>query len=336
MRVLLAMSLAALLQPAAWAADDLSFGYVTNPGPGEQPALIISTTKPIETLVVEITAGGQTFSFEKHAVAPGKDLRLPWKRDESVTEAVALVRADFVDGHVEQFEVPVQYEYAVKLEVDLSKAKADVAARTLTVRTTAAVDSADITAYGAGKAVLDQSTVPLSGGPGEVVVPWVGDPSDVVLLDITLRRGNSWTGFTYSPWFLDIPHDDVLFESDKADILAPEIPKLEATLAQLNDVIDKYGSVVPVKLYVAGCTDTVGNTAHNQDLSKRRAKAIASWLRAHGFDKPIYYYGMGESFLAVPTGDEVDEGRNRRAVYLVGANPPPAGSGVPQVSWIPL
>ena len=336
MRLLLAALLTSLSAQAAWAGDDLSFGYVTNPGPGEQPALIISTTNLIDVLVVEVSAGGQTYAFEKHAVQPGKDLKLPWKRDESVTEAVAVVRADFHDGHVEQYEVPVQYEYAVKLEVDLSKAHADVAARTITVRTTAAVDAADITAYGAGKAVLDQRTVPLTGGPGEVEVPWVGDPADVVLLDITLHRGNSWTGFTYSPWFLDIPHEDVLFESDKADILSSETAKLEATLSQLKDVIDKYGSVVPVKLYIAGCTDTVGNNAHNQDLSKRRARAIAAWLRAHGYDKPIYYYGFGESFLAVPIGDEVDEGRNRRAVYLVGANPPPAGSGVPPAAWTPL
>lgn len=336
MRTGFAAVLVGLLASVGWAGDDLSFGYVTNPGPGEQPALIVSTTKTIETLVVQVSAGGQIYDFEKHNVPAGKDLKLPWKRDESVTEAVAVVRADFADGHVEQFEVPIQYEYALKLEVDLSKARADVAARTLTVRTTAPVDSADLTAYGAGKAVLDQRTVPLSGGPGEVEVPWVGDPGEVVLLDITLHHGNAWTGFTYSPWFLDIPHEDVLFETDKADILPTETFKLEATLKQLEEVIEKYGSVVPVKLYVAGCTDTVGDTAHNQELSKRRAKAIAGWLRAHGFDKPIYYYGMGESFLAVPTGDGVDEGRNRRAVYLVGANPPPGGSGVPQVNWIPL
>ena len=30
---------------------------------------------------------------------------------------------------------------------------------------------------------------------------------------------------------------------------------------------------------------------------------IAEWLRDHGYDLPIYYYGFGERFLAVPTGD---------------------------------
>jgi outer membrane protein OmpA-like peptidoglycan-associated protein len=178
--------------------------------------------------------------------------------------------------------------------------------------------------------------VPIGAGPGEIEVPWTGDPGEVVLLDVSLRRGNAWAGFTYSPWFLDIPHEDLHFETDQAEILSSEVWKLQATLEQLGSVLEKYGSVVPVKLYIAGCTDTVGNPSHNLDLSRRRARAIATWLRANGYDRPIYYHGFGEGFLAVPTGDEVDEGANRRALYLVGANPPPAGSGVPAVSWTAL
>ena len=67
-----------------------------------------------------------------------------------------------------------------------------------------------------------------------------------------------------------------------------------------------------------------------------QAKEIATWLRDHGYDRPIYYYGFGEGLPAVRSGDGVDEPRNRRALYLVGANPPPPGSGVPSVGWIAL
>ena len=91
-----------------------------------------------------------------------------------------------------------------------------------------------------------------------------------------------------------------------------------------------------MKLYIAGCTDTVGDASYNRDLSRRRAKSIAGWLRANGYDMPIYYYGFGEGLPAVRTGDGVDEPANRRALYLVGANPPPAGSGIPSVGWIEL
>ena len=191
----------------------------------------------------------------------------------------------------------------------------------------------NIVAYGAHKVELDWRVVPIQAGPGTVAVPFVGNPAEVVLLDVTLKRGAAWSGFTYSPWFLNVPHEDVLFASDSAAIPPSEHYKLQSTLDQLHDLLDKYGSVVPVKLYIAGCTDTVGDAAHNKDLSLRRAQSIAGWLRARGYKQPIFYDGFGESLLAVDTGDGVDNPLNRRALYLVGANPPPAGSGVPGASW---
>ncbi len=328
-----AAPLAAALLPATAAAASLDYGYVPAPGPGEQPGLLVTADAPVRELHVECEAGGRTYTFDKANVPGGKQQRFEWKRDTSVTEAQCYVRAVFTDGYVDEANLPIQYAYAGALSVDLARASADVKDRTLTVRVSAPVQRAEIKAYGARKALLDQSEVELRGGPGDVTVPWVGDPGDVVLLDVTLHSDSAWAGFTYSPWFLDIPHDDVLFESNSADIPATEAFKLERTLRDLQDVIDKYGEVVPVKLYIAGCTDTVGDAAHNRELSQRRARAIATWLRDHGYDRPIYFHGFGESLLAVRTGDGVDEARNRRVLYMVGANPPPAGSGVPRVSW---
>ena len=45
--------------------------------------------------------------------------------------------------------------------------------------------------------------------------------------------------------------------------------------------------------------------------------------RGHGYDAPIYYYGFGESLLAVKTGDGVDESANRRVLYIVTSDVPP-------------
>lgn len=335
MRALIVAALAALLSVTAL-ADDLGFRNNEVLGAKEAPALIITPSRPVALMEVEVSFGDQTLRFEKQNLPGGKDVRFTLPRDTAITEAVALVRADYPDGSVEGFEIPMRWSYNLPMSVDLSRAVADLSARTLKVKVGSPVQEAEIIAYGAGKVVLDQRTVTVVGGPGEVEVPWVGDPADVVLLDVTMRGGGSWAGFTYSPWFLDIPHEDVLFESDKATIRPEEEWKLNATLEQLHDVVEKYGSMVPVKLYIAGCTDTMGGSDHNRELSRRRAQAIANWLRGHGYDKPIFYHGFGESWLAVPTGDEVDHGANRRAVYMVGANPPPSGSGVPAVSWTPL
>ena len=187
--------------------------------------------------------------------------------------------------------------------------------------------------YGAKKVLLDQQSYALNQGPGDVTISWDGDFTDVVLLDVTFQSGNSYAGFTYSPWYLNVPHQDILFSTNSANIEKEEEWKLESTMEQLKDVLDKYGSVVPVKLYIGGCTDTVGSRSSNKELSRARARSIAKWLRANGYDQPIFYYGFGEDWLAVQTKDGVNEAENRRVEYIVSTNPPPASTGVPQVTW---
>jgi len=326
--------LASLLSVAR--AADLDFGYVQNPGPTEQPTLFVTPGRAVDELYVSVAVGDKTYEFTKKNLPAGAKQTFRWPRDTAQTHAEAYVRATYAAGDVVEQSVAVDYSFAGPLKVDLKGASADLGAKTITVNVTGPVTSAELVAYGAHKAELQRSTVDVRGGPGKVAVPFVGDPAEVVLLDVTLRNATSWAGFTYSPWFLDIPHEDVLFPTNSAEIPADQAWKLEATLRQLQDVLDKYGAMVPVKLYIAGCTDTVGDGASNAELSQRRARSIASWLRAHGYDKPIYTWGFGESLLAVPTGDNVDNAANRRALYLVGANPPPAGTGVPAVAWKPL
>ena len=314
-------------------AGDMEFNYTPNPGPDEQPAFMVTPKRPLAEYLVIVEAGGESYEFTGAAASAGEQLRFAWDRNASVTSADVFVRGVFTDGYVEEVKIPIEYSYGVSLSVDLSRASADLNDNTLTVGATAFVDRAEIIAYGAHKAVLEQGEVVVNSGPGEITLPWSGDPAEVVLLDVKLYSGNSWAGFTYSPWFLNIPHDDLHFETNQAEILPEEEWKLEKTLAQLQDVLDKYGEMVPVKVYIAGCTDTAGDAGQNRDLSQRRARAIASWLREHGYSQPLYYHGFGESFLAVQTGDGVDNAANRRVLYMVGANPPPPSTGVPQVNW---
>lgn len=318
------------------AAVDLQLGFTQAPGPGENPALLVTPPRAVEILAVTCRAGDQSVSFEETGLPGGQTRRFEWPRDESVTHAVCQVEVRYADGMAEGMDVPIDYSYGGGLEVDLSEARADLEAQTLTVAVTAPVSKAKVTTLGPKRAVLDQREVALSGGPGEVTVPWGGDPSQAVLLEVEVHNDLAWAGFTFSPWILEIPHDDVLFDTNEAVIDPTEAHKLEHTLQQLHEVLALYGDIVPVKLFIAGCTDTVGDAGSNQALSQRRARAIASWLREHGYSHPIFYYGFGEDFLAVPTGDEVDNQANRRALYIVSASPPPPGSGVPQVPWIPL
>lgn len=317
-------------------AADMKLSYPTTLGPGDPPSIFVTLPRPAEILRLDCEVGGDTRSWERAGVAANEQLTFSWDRDPSVTHAECTIQVRFRDGTAEGMVVSLDYSYGDPLEVDLSQASVDLEANTLKVGVTAPVKRARVTAYGVGRTRLDQQEFPLEGGPGTIEIPWVGDPDEVVLLEVKVYGDSAWAGFEFSPWFLDIPHEDVHFETDSAEIPEDEAWKLEKTLEDLHEVIEKYGDLVPVKLYIAGCTDTVGSAAHNRDLSRRRARAIAHWLRQHGYTHPVFYHGFGESLLAVPTPDATDEAANRRALYIVSAHPPPAGSGIPQVQWTRL
>ncbi len=64
-----------------------------------------------------------------------------------------------------------------------------------------------------------------------------------------------------------------------------------------------------------------------------RAQAIASYFKRKGIKIPIFYQGFGEDVLWVKTDDNVDESRNRRALYLLGNQRPPISDMIPRSEW---
>ena len=132
-----------------------------------------------------------------------------------------------------------------------------------------------------------------------------------------------WVGWEIIRFYLEIPHEEVVFESGKWEIRPTEAHKLDAALVLLVDAIKKYGKLMQCQLYVAGHTDTVGKIADNRELSRKRARAIAKYFRNKGIRGiPIHVRGFGEESLAVDTGDDVAEERNRRAQYILSTFPP--------------
>ncbi len=138
------------------------------------------------------------------------------------------------------------------------------------------------------------------------------------------------------PYSADIPHTEVNFDSGKAVIKKGEMPKLDEAVAVAFHELDKLDRVnqavnanLTPQLYIVGYTDTVGNAASNQKLSNGRAKAIAKYFYEQGFWAEIFYAGMGERGLRVKTDDNVDEVRNRRALYLIAFQKPGAGGQIP-------
>lgn len=174
----------------------------------------------------------------------------------------------------------------------------------------------------------------LAGAP--LTVTWT--PSSAApAARIELRAHDTLGGFAgvaIFSWSISIPHEEVVFQTDSAEIMASERPKLEASLQKLNAALathkDEFGRPT---LFVAGHTDTVGGDAHNLKLSQARARSIARWFKSRGLRIPVAYEGFGESALAVKTADNVDEIRNRRVDYILSVEEPALRATGFRPSW---
>jgi outer membrane protein OmpA-like peptidoglycan-associated protein len=229
---------------------------------------------------------------------------------------------------------------ASALKVSVDKTKVDMKAHRLEVKMSRPAGKVKITVYGESNAVLADDEQDFSGRAGgtPLIVTWTPS-SDEPIGKIELRaydaQGN-WVGVELAPWFVNIPHDDVNFKTDSAEIDAPEVPKVEAAFTKITEVLAKDSAAgrmhAGITLYIAGHTDTVGSPTHNFKLSQDRARSIAAWFRKRGVKIPISYEGFGETTPVVKTADNVDEIRNRRADYVLSDGPPTLSSTF-HASW---
>jgi hypothetical protein len=94
----------------------------------------------------------------------------------------------------------------------------------------------------------------------------------------------------------------------------------------------EFRSVGATRVVVRGHTDTSGNPDRNRELSERRARAVGDELLRQGVPADaIATDAVGESQLAVQTGDNVVEANNRRVEIAIEqpAPPPPAPAPEP-------
>src|SRR5258708_7468494 len=222
------------------------------------------------------------------------------------------------------------------LRVQVEKSKVDLKERHLEVKMSHPPGKVKITVVGESGATLADEQHDFAGhaAGAPLVVTWspANDEAVATIDVVAYDTQGAWVGVQISPWFVAIPHEDVNFKTDKAEIEDSEAPKLEAAFAKLGEVLAKdaaHGKQhAGITLFIAGHTDTVGNAGYNLKLSLARARAIAAWFRKRGVHMPIAYEGFGESALAVKTADNVDEPKNRRADYVLSDEPPRYGGGV--------
>lgn len=104
---------------------------------------------------------------------------------------------------------------------------------------------------------------------------------------------------------LNMP-SNITFAVDSATVQ----PTFNETLISVGLVLKKFNKTI-VDVY--GHTDDTGSDAHNQDLSQRRAVAVATILANQGIDQRRFYIeGKGETDPIASNANETGRSQNRR------------------------
>ncbi len=296
--------------------------------PRESPRITLTAGERVDTLRVAVLEHGRRVAGRNvSALGPGGTQTLTWRAQPGVHEYTVQV-----SGKSERGPATVSVETVVTvmrpLDVKLAKNQVDLEERVLFFSLNNPAGRAALTVHGAGGHVLHEATTDLSKRPAgtrlEVRWPELSEPISRMVLRVA-DASDSWSDFELLPFSVEIPHEDVVFETAQHAIRSSEAVKLEDAYEAILDAIKEHGADLKARLYVLGHTDSVGSAGDNQQLSDRRAAEIARWFAARGgISLPILAHGFGETQLLVKTADNVDEAKNRRAQYILAAQAPAA------------
>lgn len=333
-RTLAAATLLALGPVGGAAAQDAMFSYRMNDvvGKGEPGVIVLLPQKDVRDVTIYLSAGKLRQTIKRGALAAGVEHKVQFKTPPGVTMWHAEVQAHTAAGPA-KMDFDFQVASLDELKVQLAR-ETNLPAGKVVLTSNRSLKSADVVVFAKGGAEVVNTTVELSSEGGQpTLVSWPPTGPDIRRVDLKLTdQYGLWTQLRAVSWYAEVNHDDVIFESGKWDVRPTETPKLDRAITAVNEELTRFReelgkeAATDAALFVAGHTDTVGSDGDNAVLSEKRARAIAEYLRAQGLKVPVYYHGAGEHGLAVETGDNVDEARNRRAVYVLSNAPPGVGA----------
>jgi len=325
---LVALSLIASLSVQAQ-AQTVNFRLNTTVQGRDKPSITVTPTDDLKRMEVVLTREdtGKSINLKVGSLKAGKSKSLSFKHAKGFAHYSATFDVLFVSGAKRNFSTDFDVSRCEGLKILMGPSDVDLGGGTVKMRATNQLTEAQLVVLGDNGRRLrqvEESFEPHT--PGDVLeMSW--DPVEEDILRVEILASDVCRA-TYTqrimPFSIEIPHEEVVFDTGRHAVTPGEAPKLKKTLGHIQKALSRHGTLLALKLYIGGCTDTVGGREGNRALSQRRAKSIATWLSKNGLPRSlaVYYYGCGEDKLKKPTPDEVDEPSNRRAIYMLSSQAP--------------
>jgi outer membrane protein OmpA-like peptidoglycan-associated protein len=291
---------------------------------GKKPSLVISVRQSIKQIKIKLTRsdGKNIELLEKNIPRDSKrTFYIPQKKGSYRYNGTLTVT--FFGGEEGIMNLGFEATVVSSLSLSASRQDLDLENNSLILKSQQLLKKIDYQITSEEGSIIAKGTQTVDPPSSTAKVEWKQTTGKVLKINLVAHNTDDiYEDFEMIPWNYYIPHEEIIFDTGKWDIKESELPKLDHSYQILLEGLRRYQKLLDVKLYIAGYTDTVAPADSNLILSQKRAKAIAKYFKNKGFTQPIYYQGFGERGLKVPTSDEVDEPQNRRAEYVLAAEPP--------------
>jgi len=294
--------------------------------PGQKAELTLKPKVEVRNAVLTLKAkSGETATFEFARMPANTPRTVKWKVPYGASHWTGNLLGT-VKGSTVHMTVNLKVISAAQLDVKVPKPEIDVEAGEMVLISNNPLDRVELRGFDhQGEQVID-ATIPMEGAKGRV--PLTFDvPEDTKIRRLEMKVHDQvgyWMSVRLVDFHVEIPHEDVEFATAQFEVPIDQVTRLDHVVMQVQDELNKFRKElgdsrarIDARLYVAGFTDTVGKASDNDALSRQRAEAIAMYFWSNGIGVPIFYAGFGENGLAVPTPDETDEAKNRRARYIL-------------------
>jgi outer membrane protein OmpA-like peptidoglycan-associated protein len=309
-------------------ADAIQVRMVTKVSAGQQPKLELTALQPLDRVEVNLNReDGKNVGQNLGSMAVGatRDFLLDGRPGKHhYTGKITCV----VEGVPQDSQVYFDTFVGGALDVVLDKSQVDLRLGRMPLQINSPDGKVELRIIGGDgiEVLLEQDQDFADRDPATpLVMMWKPLPkgTEIGRIEVKVSDGSgAYKSYALYPWSVTIPHEEVNFATNSAAIDRSEAPKLEASLAKIGDALAKHKDLGPIKLYIAGHSDTVGAAPYNLELSRKRAQSIANWFRKLGLRIPIAYEGFGEFAPLVNTPDNTPEARNRRVDYILSIEDP--------------
>ena len=302
---------------------------------GNQLEIVFKAHETIRRMEADVkdAAASRVRTHRREALRSGSEWRIRMNAPRTPPE----IRVDF-RGYIGEQEFEGYYSFPAgprpELDYELKSSRFENTYNELQLVPDAPIVSAGIIARGEDGRVMLEFTREVEVKAGGTLPLIFETPSAVLSVDVMLTStGGATRTYRYTPWSFETESRGLTFPTGSAEISAEDERVLQGVYDEIQDAVARVGQYVELQLYIGGYTDTVGSSASNDALSTRRAAAIGKYMRDRGVEVPVFIQGFGERVLAVPTGDNVANVANRRAVFVVRSGAPPRAGNFPGSSW---